>query len=181
MFLRSRLPDNHFSPDSRDAIKLATAVIGTLSALALGLLIASAKRSFDDAGTELRTWAGRVLLADRVMAHYGTETTEIRGTLRKLMEARLRATRDNTLSERPLDHGPPCRGVVMGLVPFHDGRDQLAKFGPACALAFGRSQFKMPYRIGSTIQLPRILRASAPAKCASSGSDTSFSLHDLSV
>jgi hypothetical protein len=115
MFLRSRLPDNHLSPESRDAIKLATAVIGTLSALALGLLIASAKRSFDDAGTELRTWAGRVLLVDRVMAHYGPETTEIRKTLRKLMEARLRATRENTGSERPLDHGPDVEPVQDGL------------------------------------------------------------------
>jgi hypothetical protein len=68
MLLRSRLPDHHLAPDSRESIKLATAIIGTLSALALGLLIASAKRSFDDAGVELRTSSARVVLLDRVMA-----------------------------------------------------------------------------------------------------------------
>jgi hypothetical protein len=115
MFLRSRLPGHHLSPDSKDAIKLATAIIGTLSALALGLLVASAKRSFDDAGTEVRTWAGRVVLLDRVMAHYGPETREMRGALRKLIEARLSEARGNASSERSLDDGPDVEPVQDGL------------------------------------------------------------------
>ena len=94
MALRSRLPDHHLEAESRDAIKLATAIIGTLSALALGLLIASAKRSFDDAGTERRTSAARVLLLDRVLAHYGPETQPLRVAVRKAVEARLSAEQD---------------------------------------------------------------------------------------
>lgn len=121
MFLRSRLPDHHLSPDSRDAIKLATAIIGTLSALALGLLIASAKRSFDDAGTELRTMAARVLLLDRVMAHYGQETAEMRGTLRKLLEARLKeASGEGTLDEG-LDV-EPVQDALRNLTPQTDAQ-----------------------------------------------------------
>jgi hypothetical protein len=92
MFLRLRLPDHHLSPDSRDAIKLATAVVGTLSALALGFLIASAKTTFDDAEAELRTSVARLVLLDRVMAHYGPETAGARRELSKLVEARLRQT-----------------------------------------------------------------------------------------
>lgn len=115
MALRSRLPGHHLSSDSKDAIKLATAVIGTLSALALGLLIASAKRSFDDAGTETRAWAGHVLLLDRVMAHYGPETTEIRGSLRRLIEARLSEASGNAGSERALDDGVNVEAVQDAL------------------------------------------------------------------
>lgn len=89
MSLRRRLPDEHLSSDSKDVIKLATAVVGTLSALALGLLIASAKSDYDDAVAELRTSAGHVVLLDRVMAHYGPETNEARSELRKLVERRL--------------------------------------------------------------------------------------------
>ncbi|UVK37880.1 DUF4239 domain-containing protein [Mesorhizobium sp. AR10] len=89
MLLRAYLPDHHVSADSKDAIKLATAVVGTLSALALGLLIASAKTNFNDAETELRTSVARLLLLDRVMAHYGPETQQARGLLRKLVEERL--------------------------------------------------------------------------------------------
>ena len=89
MLVRACLPDHHVSADSKDAIKLATAVVGTLSALALGLLIASAKTNFNDAETELRTSVARLLLLDRVMAHYGPETQQARGLLRKLVEERL--------------------------------------------------------------------------------------------
>lgn len=125
MFLRSRLPDHHLSPDSRDAIKLATAIIGTLSALALGLLIASAKRSFDDAGTELRTAAARVLLLDRVMAHYGQETAEMRGTLRRLLEARLRETSASTTADNSWDEGldiEPVQERLRQLSPRDDAQ-----------------------------------------------------------
>jgi hypothetical protein len=111
MVLRSRLPDHHLGPDSRDAIKLATAIIGTLSALALGLLIASAKRSFDDAGAERRTSAARVLLLDRVMAHYGPETNKMRATLRRVIETRLSAERDNTGSDAVLAEGLDVEAV----------------------------------------------------------------------
>ncbi|NLS08159.1 DUF4239 domain-containing protein [Rhizobium sp. P32RR-XVIII] len=89
MLMRFRLPQHHLSVDSRDVIKLATAVVGTLSALALGFLIASAKTTFDDAETELRTSTARVLLLDRVMIHYGPETAEARRLLSQLVESRL--------------------------------------------------------------------------------------------
>ncbi|MGO4736105.1 DUF4239 domain-containing protein [Bosea sp. 2KB_26] len=121
MFLRARLPDHHLSPESRDAIKLATAVVGTLSALALGLLIASAKRSFDEAGTGLRTTAARVLLLDRVMAHYGPEATETRAMLRKLLETRL----SDAGSERSLDDGldvEPVQDALRNLSPQTDAQ-----------------------------------------------------------
>lgn len=68
--MRGRLPDHHLNAESKDVIRLATAVVGTLSALALGLLIASAKSSNDNAEVEMRTAAARVLLLDRVVAQY---------------------------------------------------------------------------------------------------------------
>jgi hypothetical protein len=53
---------------SKDAIKLATAIVATLSALALGLLVASAKTSFDNADTQLRNSIASTVLLDRIMA-----------------------------------------------------------------------------------------------------------------
>ena len=87
--MRGRLPDHHLSSESKDVIRLATAVVGTLSALALGLLIASAKSTYDSAEAEMRTAAARVLLLDRVMAQYGPETDHARRLLRELIERRL--------------------------------------------------------------------------------------------
>lgn len=115
IFIRSRLPEHHISPDARDAIKLATAVIGTLAAIALGLLIASAKRSFDDAASELRNTAGRILLLDRVLAHYGPEARMPRETLRRLLEERLSETGKSTITANSLDDGLNIEPVQEGL------------------------------------------------------------------
>jgi hypothetical protein len=89
MVSRSKLPNHHLDNESRDTIRLSTAVVGTLSALALGLLISSAKSVYDDAQVELRTSVGRVLLLDGVMADYGPETATARHQLRTLIENRL--------------------------------------------------------------------------------------------
>jgi hypothetical protein len=90
MTFGAALPAHHLSSDSKDAIKLATAIVATLSALALGLLVASAKTSFDTADTQLRNSIARTVLLDRVMAHYGLETREARAQLRQVVETSLR-------------------------------------------------------------------------------------------
>src|SRR5215475_11708631 len=47
VILRALLHEKHFSAESKDLIKLSMGLVGTLTALVLGLLIASAKSSFD--------------------------------------------------------------------------------------------------------------------------------------
>lgn len=89
MLIRDRLPGHHLNMDSKEVIRLATAVVGTLSALAIGLLIASAKTAYDNAEIEMRSSVARIVLLDRVMAHYGPETANARSLLRQLVERRL--------------------------------------------------------------------------------------------
>ncbi|MBB3319703.1 MULTISPECIES: DUF4239 domain-containing protein [unclassified Rhizobium] len=84
-----RLPNHHLSTESKEAIKLATAIVGTLAALALGFLVASAKTTFDDAETELRESAARLVLLDRVLAQYGPGLVEVRKQLSALVSARI--------------------------------------------------------------------------------------------
>jgi hypothetical protein len=43
LFLHFRLPDNHLAPDTQDVVRLAIGLVATMVALALGLLIGSAK------------------------------------------------------------------------------------------------------------------------------------------
>ena len=105
MHLRSRLPDHHLGQESRDAIKLATAIIGTLSALALGLLIASAKRTFDDASADRRTLSARIVLLDRVLAQYGPQAMELRAKLKAVVQARLKAEQDDTGGDLSISEG----------------------------------------------------------------------------
>lgn len=82
MVLRAVLPEHHLSAESKDGVKLGIGMIATLSALVLGLLIASAKGSFDTMNSGIIQTGSKIILLDRVMAHYGPETKEARDLLR---------------------------------------------------------------------------------------------------
>jgi hypothetical protein len=82
MFLRSRLREHQLSEPTREVVKLGVGLIATMSALVLGLLVASAKASFDTQRQEMTQMAANVMLLDRVLAHYGPEAKEARETLR---------------------------------------------------------------------------------------------------
>jgi len=87
MFLRSRLPDHHLSNESKDTVKLAAGMIATLSALVLGLLVSSAKATFDTVGSEITQSAAKIILLDRVLATYGPATKDAREQLRRSLVA----------------------------------------------------------------------------------------------
>jgi hypothetical protein len=90
--LRSALPEHHLSDDSKDVVKMATGLMATMSALVLGLLIASAKGNFDTQYNLLKEIAADVVLLDRVLAHYGPETKDIRDKIRQGVSTRLDTT-----------------------------------------------------------------------------------------
>ena len=87
--LRALLPEHHLSDDSKDAVKLGIGMVATLTALVLGLLLASAKGNFDTMSNELKQTAAKAVLLDRVMAEYGPETKESRELLRMGVNAAL--------------------------------------------------------------------------------------------
>ncbi len=83
IFLRAVLPEHHLSDDSKDVLKLGIGIMGTLAALVIGLLIASAKGNFDTINSGLIQTGSKIILLDRLMAQYGPETREARDQLRR--------------------------------------------------------------------------------------------------
>jgi hypothetical protein len=86
MFLRGFMPENHLSDDSKDSVKLGMGLVATMCALVLGLLIASAKTYYDTQNAELTEMSAKVVLLDRMLAHYGPETNDCRAFLRSVVE-----------------------------------------------------------------------------------------------
>ena len=83
------LPAHHLSQESKDVVMLGTALIATMSALVLSLLISSAKTSFDREDDELVQNAARAISLDRDLADYGPETREIRDLLKRAFAAKI--------------------------------------------------------------------------------------------
>ena len=85
--LRSILPQRHLQEDSLTMVRLGTGVIATLTALVLGLLVASAKANYDRATNQVTSAAAAVVLLDRTLAQYGPQTAAARGSLRAAVES----------------------------------------------------------------------------------------------
>jgi len=80
---RPLLSESHLQSDSKDVVKMATGLIGTLAALVLGLLIASAKSSFDQKTNQVRQMTAEIILLDELLAQYGPEAVPVRIRLRQ--------------------------------------------------------------------------------------------------
>src|SRR5207302_11503911 len=74
------------------AMKLALGLVATMTAILLGLLISSAKGSFDTARSQVMQMAAKVALLDRVLRLYGPETTDARHALRDAIADGVRRT-----------------------------------------------------------------------------------------
>jgi hypothetical protein len=80
------------SGDSKDAVKLALGLVGTMTAILLGLLISSAKDSFDTTRSEVTQMAAKVVLLDRVLNLYGSEAMASRRALHDTIADGVRRT-----------------------------------------------------------------------------------------
>jgi hypothetical protein len=161
MLLCRVLPEQHLSSDTKDLIKLVTGLIATLAALVLGLLIASAKNSFDLANDGLRTSAARIVLLDRTLAQYGPETKPLRDALRTSMAARISELFPKDPSQRA------ALGAIQGtqaleafqrevraLVPQNDAQRSLQPRALALVDEVSQARWLAVEREGSSIPAP---------------------------
>ena len=80
-------------------MKLGTGLIGTMAALVLGLLVASAATEFNAEATGLQTLATHYILLDRALRHYGPEAATARERLHGVVEQTINHATDR-------DHTP---------------------------------------------------------------------------
>ena len=76
--LQRLLPGHHLSKETQDVVKLSAGTIATLTALVLGLLVSSAKSSFDTINSSIVQTSVKIIVLDRALASYGPETKPAR-------------------------------------------------------------------------------------------------------
>jgi hypothetical protein len=84
MYMGSVLPEHHVNDTSKHIFELAMGLLATLAALVLGLLIASAKSSYDSKEDEIKQGAAKIILLDRTLRRYGPEADQARAVLRRI-------------------------------------------------------------------------------------------------
>src|SRR5215813_5520894 len=84
--MRRRLPEHQLTDDTKSLVSVSMAVVATVSALVLGLLISNANTSFRALGGEVTTLSAQILRLDQILRRYGPDTDAARETLRQYAE-----------------------------------------------------------------------------------------------
>ena len=162
MSIRAILPQHHLSSDSKDVVKLGMGIVATLSALVLGLLIASAKGSYDAQSTELTQMSAKVILLDRILAHYGPETKDTRDLLRSSVARVL----DQMWSKRPAGSSPfgaSSSGAeilldkIQELAPKDDRQRVLQAQAQGIVLDLGQMRWLHYAQMSTSISMPLLV------------------------
>ena len=82
-YLRLVLPDEHTQADSKDILMTSAATMGTLIALIIGLLVTSAKSTYDDTNASMTHAGAKIITLDYYLSQYGPEAKELRVLLRQ--------------------------------------------------------------------------------------------------
>jgi hypothetical protein len=113
--LRRVLPAEHLAAESKDAIKLGLGIVMTLSALVLGLLVASAKSGYDMRRSEINQITSGLILLDYLMSKYGDDARTVRLALREevpLVTSRI-WNEEQAYSSRPGPFKPLPQGELL--------------------------------------------------------------------
>ena len=162
ILLHAVLPQHHLSSESKDIVKLGMGLVGTMSALVLGLLVASAKGSYDAQSAELTQMSANIALLDRVLAHYGPETKETRDLLRGFVARILDQmwSKDET-GASPV--APTAAGgeilyeKMQGLSPKNDTQRSLQGQALSMAMDLGKTRWLMYEQATTSVSTPLLV------------------------
>jgi hypothetical protein len=122
ILLRTKLPGQHLSGDTKDIVRQGTGLIATLASLVLGLLIASANGKFEAQSSQVEQLTANVVLLDGTLKLYGPETAPVRAQLRRevaVMAGRIwyESNSGKTKTFEPADAGISLYSEILKLSP----------------------------------------------------------------
>jgi hypothetical protein len=164
LWLRRVLPEAHLNDESREVIKVVTGMIATVSAMVLGLLVASAKNSYDTINDEFRQTATQVVLIDRVLAQYGPEAGPVRDLLRRAYAKTIdqvfssdAADRARLIAPGSNDSVEDVENMVRQLAPTNEAQRGLQSRALQLAGDLARTRWLLVAQAGSSLSVPLLV------------------------
>ena len=147
MALRPILPDDHLGGDAKDVVKLAMGLIATMAALVLGMLVSTAKSSYDTRKNEVASLSSQVVTLDHLLAAYGPETGEARARLHGLVQDSLDRIwpeeSPRQIDLRPVDNAQGLYAQLQALTPKNDSQSATKAQIISAASALRQSRWLM--------------------------------------
>jgi hypothetical protein len=157
MWIRRLLPEHHLSAESKDTVKLAMGLVATMSALLLGLLVSSAKNSYDTTRGQVIQMAAKVAFLDRVLGLYGPEAAPLRAQFHAAVAESTRqmwSPNEGALSPSSQD-GNALYAAIQSLTPRDDAQRTLKN--QAVSLAVELAQLRTLLHAQSLASISRPL------------------------
>jgi hypothetical protein len=161
LFLHGRLHERHLDGDTKDVVKLVMGLVATMSALVLGLLVASANTSHDRQASELTSLSADIILLDQTLALYGPDAQALRVGLgqdiRQMHDAIWSSTgvRPENMNSAALQRvGRAARMQLAALPENNDEQKQLKSRAFSLADSIGKSRLLMFESSSSQLPLP---------------------------
>jgi hypothetical protein len=160
MLIKRVLPAHHIGSDSKDVVRVAMGMVATTVALVLGLLVYSAKNFYDTQTAEVTQLAANVVLLDRVLAHYGPESADIRTELQSSIQRHLEVLwpeHDSRSSnaEAALPSGEAILDKIHALSPQDDKHRTLQAQALTLSLQMGQTRLLMLTQ--RSVPVPKLL------------------------
>ena len=157
MWIRRLVPQHHLNADTKDTVKLAMGLVATMSALLLGLLVSSAKGSYDTTRGQVIQMAAKVAFLDRVLGLYGPEAAPLLSQFHAAVEETTRqmwSPNEGALS-RNVHAGNALYAAIQGLSPRDDAQRALKT--QATTLAVDLAQLRTLLHVQSLASISRPL------------------------
>ena len=159
--LRRALPDDQLADDAKDIVRLGTGLVGTIAALVLGLLIASAKTSYDTQTSQVHQMTAEIVLLDQLLAQYGPEARPIREVMRQaigpLVERIWWEKQSQTAKDAPFEATPIAQDVfarIGELTPQTDAQRSLKARAIQVSTDLAQTRLSLFVQAGSSIPMP---------------------------
>jgi len=160
LYLHRLLPSDHQTKETQDVVRLGIGMLSVLASLVLGLLIATAKTSYDATDHAIRSYAAELALLNETLRDYGGAASVPRDLLRSYTERVLQdgwptagarpAGLADDASEPLLEH---VREAIRALKPSDDGQRLLQAQATDINLSLLRQRWLLIEQQGPSVQL----------------------------
>jgi hypothetical protein len=164
LLLGRLLPEKYQSDETQRIVQTATGMVSLITALVLGLLVATAKGKFDTTNQTTEAFAGKLMLINRQLVKFGPEANDTRELLRKYTIARIAATWPGEAGAKPGPDKPPpwkllesLQQSLSGLTPKTEAQRSDAAAASEAAADLEKTTWLETAQAASHVQQPFVV------------------------
>jgi hypothetical protein len=163
MLLRSVLPERYLTAESKEVVRLGTALVATMAAMLLGLLVSSTRSSYEEKRGQVIHMTADLIELDILMKDYGPEGRAVRQVMRAAIAPMIQSIwRARTEEFRPDADAVPdagtekILGAIGNLAPQNDGQRARRERAIVVGLDLAQIQFVLFSQPANAISIPFI-------------------------